>query len=254
MFFFGVFLEQVGIPLPSNFLLIVAGALAGAGDLELSFVILLTVFAATLGDTIWFYIGRSQGYKVLGFLCRISLEPDACVSSAKMMFFRHGEKSLLFAKFIPGLSTFAQPLAGAASMSIPRFFIFDVAGSLLWAIVFIGLGFIFSNQLEIVVEYASSFGWWFLGILVAALAAYIGRKVYLRRRLMRDLQIARISPGELKYLIESKKEVVIIDLRDTVDFEENPRLIHGSTRMPPDQLELRHEELPRDREIVLFCT
>lgn len=102
--FFGVFIEQVGIPLPSNLLLIVAGALAGLGQLELSLVVLLTVVAALFGDTIWFFIGRRRGFQVLGFLCRISLEPDYCVSGAKGMFIRHGERSLLIAKFVSVLA------------------------------------------------------------------------------------------------------------------------------------------------------
>lgn len=78
--FVGVLIEQIGIPLPSNLLLIVAGALAGLGQLELSLVILLTVSAALLGNTVWFYIGRRRGFQVMGFLCKISLEPDYCVS------------------------------------------------------------------------------------------------------------------------------------------------------------------------------
>ncbi|NNE65564.1 MAG: sulfurtransferase [Pyrinomonadaceae bacterium] len=252
--FFGVFLEQVGIPLPSNFLLIIAGALAGTGQLDLSLVVLLTLAAAIFGDTVWYFIGRARGYKVLGFLCKISLEPAACVSSARMMFLRHGEKSLLFAKFIPGLSTFAQPLAGASGMSLSRFLVFDGLGSLLWAIVFVGLGFLFSDQLEKVGDAASSFGWWAGLIIVLGLAFYFGRKLVLRKKLIKDLLVARITPEELNEIIEAEEEVTIIDLRDSPDFEANPKRIPMSLRMPPDELEQRHDELPRDRDIILFCT
>jgi membrane protein DedA with SNARE-associated domain len=252
--FFGVFIEQIGVPFPSNFLLIVAGALAGMGQNEFSIVILLTVLAATLGDTIWFYIGRSRGFQVLAFLCKMSLEPGYCVSSAKKMFTRHGAKSLLVAKFVPGFSTFAQPLAGATGMSLPRFLVFDALGSLIWVSVFVGLGYVFSNQLESVVDYASRFGWYFGALLILGLAGYIGRKILIRRRFMRDLSVARISPGELKYRIDAKEDIMIVDLRDSMDFEANPVLIPTSLRILPDDLEDRHEELYRDRDIVLFCT
>jgi membrane protein DedA with SNARE-associated domain len=252
--FFGVFIEQIGIPFPSNFLLIVAGALAGMGQNEFGLVILLTVIAATLGDTIWFYIGRARGIQVLGFLCKMSLEPGYCVSSAKKMFTKHGAKSLLVAKFVPGFSTFAQPLAGATGMSLPRFLVFDGLGSLIWVSVFVGLGYIFADQLEIVVDYASRFGWWFGAVLVAGLAVYIIRKIVIRKRFMRSLRVARIKPEELKEKIEADEDMMIIDLRDSLDFEANPVMIPTSLRISPDDLENRQEELYRDRDIVLFCT
>lgn len=252
--FLGVFAEQVGIPLPSNFLLIVAGALAGLGQLELSIVSFLAIFAALLGDTIWFYIGRSRGFQVLGFLCRISLEPDSCVSGAKGMFIRHGERSLLIAKFVPGFSTVAQPLAGATGMQLSRFLVFDGFGSALWTVVFVGLGYVFSNQLENVIEVATSFGWWFGLIIFAALSIYIGWKFYARQRFLRKLRVARIKPEELKTMLDTNEQVMILDLRDQLDFDLNPNLIPTALRMEPSELEERYGELPLDMDVVLYCT
>ncbi len=252
--FVGIFAEQVGVPIPSNFLLIVAGALAGRGELELSLIILLGIAAALLGDTIWFYIGRLRGFRVLGFLCRISLEPDSCVSGAKGMFTRHGERSLLIAKFVPGFSTVAQPLAGATGMRLSRFFIFDGLGSALWVAVFVGLGYIFSDQFEQVIEYATGFGWWFGVTLITALAVYIGWKFLIRQRFLRSLRVARIMAVDLKEMLDANKEVLIVDLRDPLDFEINPQLIPTALRMPPADFEARNLELPRDRDIVLYCT
>lgn len=252
--FFGIFVEQVGGPVPSNFLLIVAGSLAGRGELELSVIILLGVLAAMLGDTIWFYIGRLRGFRVLGFLCRISLEPDSCVSGAKGMFTRHGERALLIAKFVPGFSTVAQPIAGATGMPLSRFLIFDGLGSMLWVVIFVGLGYIFSDQFEQVIEYATGFGWWFGVVLVTGLAIYIGWKFLIRQRFLRSLRVARIMAVDLKEMLDSNNEVVILDLRDPLDFEVNPQLIPTALRMPPAELESRHGELPRDRDIILYCT
>ncbi len=252
--FFGVFIEQVGIPLPSNFLLISAGVLIGLGELDLLFVIFLTVFAAILGDTMWFYIGRKTGYRILGFLCKISLEPDICVNNAKIIFARHGERSLLVAKFVPGFSTFAQPVAGASKMSLPRFLIFDGLGSLLWAVVFVGLGYIFADQFEQVAEYVASFGWWFGALIIFALGTYFGYKLVKRQYILRNLRTARIEPETVKEHLDNGKELTIIDLRDELDFSLNPQIIPNALRMSPDEIEHRHEELPKDKEIILYCT
>ena len=251
--FFAVLIEQTGIPLPSNFVLIAGGAVAGSGELELGFLVVLATAAAIVGNTLWFYVGRARGYKILGVLCKISLEPAACVTNARMMFLRHGVKSLVAAKFVPGLSTFAQPLAGASGMSLGRFEFFNGIGTLLWSSVFLGLGYLFSDQLELVLANASSLGWWLMLIVVAGLAVYFGRLFILRRRTIRDLLMARITPDELKDLIESGEDVSIVDLREDYDFESQPQLIPKSVRMHPDELESRHEELPRDREIILCC-
>jgi membrane protein DedA with SNARE-associated domain len=252
--FFGVFIEQVGVPLPSNFLLIIAGVLIGMGQMDFTLTVFLAVLAALLGDTIWFYIGRKTGYKVLGFLCRISLEPDICVNNAKRIFSQHGDRSLLVAKFVPGFSTFAQPVAGASKMSLPRFLFFDGLGSLIWILVFVGLGYIFSDQFERVAEYATSFGWWFGGILILGLGAYIGWKAFKRQQFLRNLRTARIDPKDLKTQIEKGESITVIDLREKSDFDLNPQLIPTALRMSPDEIDHRHEELPRDKDIILYCT
>lgn len=249
-----VLLEQLGVPLPTPLLLLAAGALVGLGQLEISLVLLLVVVAALIGDTIWFYIGRRRGLQVLGFLCRISLEQDTCVSGAKGVFLRHGASSLLVSKFIPGFSTFAQPLAGATGMSISRFLLFDGFGSALWAITFVGLGYIFSEQFELVVGYAASFGWWFGLVLIAAIVGYAGWKFTARQRLIKSLRVTRIAPEELKRMLDEGEDVLIVDLRDALDFAERPGLIPTARRLPPEELESRHEELPRDRDLVLYCT
>lgn len=252
--FFSVLLEQLGVPFPTPILLLAAGALAGLGQLDLFLLTMLTIIAALLGDLVWFYIGRSRGYQVLGLLCKISLEPDSCVSGAKGIFLRHGASSLIVSKFIPGFSTFAQPLAGATGMSVSRFLAYDGLGAGLWAVVFLGLGYIFSEQFELIVSYATNFGWWFGAILIAALVFYVGWKFAARQRLIKSLRVARIAPEELKRMLDAGEDVLIVDLRDALDFAEHPDLIPTAWRLPPDELEARHEELPRDRDLVLYCT
>lgn len=252
--FFGVLAEQLGVPLPTMLILIAAGALVGVGSLNLIFVLALGVAAALIGDTVWFFFGRRRGLQVLNFLCRISLEPDSCVGGAKGVFLRHGARSLLVAKFIPGFTTFAPPLAGATGMSLVRFLAFDGAGSFVWVATFAVLGYFFSDRIEQIVGYATSFGWWFGAFIFVVFAGYAVWKLIERRRLIRSLRIARITPEELKKKLDAGEDVLIVDLRSTLDFESNPHLIPTARRIAPDELETKHEELPRNQELVLYCT
>src|SRR3954464_4545863 len=146
--FFWVLAEQSGLPIPSIPILLAAGALSASGDLGLFTSFTLAVVAALLGDLAWYQLGRRRGMKVLNFLCRISLEPDSCVRQTEAAFSKAGMKSLLFAKFIPGLGTAAPPLAGGFGASLPRFILFDLAGTALWVGSFMTVGWIFSHQIE----------------------------------------------------------------------------------------------------------
>ena len=252
--FLWVLAEQLGLPLPATPLLLAAGALAGAGQMNLWLALALAVLACMLGDVSWYQFGRLRGGKVLNLLCRISLEPDSCVRKTENAFVRHGSRSLLIAKFVPGLNTMAPPLAGIIGMRLGRFLIFDALGTLLYIGTFIGLGFVFSNQLEQVASRVASLGFSLLVILAGGLAAYIFWKYIQRRRFIRSLRIARITPEELRRKIEAGEEVVVVDLRGTLDFEAEPQTIPGAIRLAPDKVEEGHNQIPRDREIVLFCT
>jgi membrane protein DedA with SNARE-associated domain len=252
--FAGVFVEQLGLPLPSVPLLLAAGALAGAGRLSLALVLGLPIIAALISDSLWYELGRRRGVKVLQFLCRISLEPDSCVRRTESTFERHGARSLLVAKFIPGLSTAAPPLAGVFRMRLSRFLLFDALGALLWAGAFVGLGYGFSDQLERVANRAITLGSWLLVLLLGALGGYIAWKYVKRQRFLRQLRIARITPEELKDKLDAGEDVVIVDLRHSLDFEAEPGTIPGAHRLEPAALEEASDHIPRDRDVVLYCT
>jgi len=246
--------EQLGLPLPSTPLLLAAGALAGAGQMNIAIAIGLAVFASLLGDLSWYQFGKFRGGKVLNLLCRISLEPDSCVRKTEDVFVRQGARSLVLAKFVPGLNTMAPPLAGVIGMRLGRFLIFDALGALLYIGTFVLLGFIFSDQIEQVALRIANLGFWALLIVVGALAAYIIWKYVQRRRFIHSLRIARITPDELKHKIDSGEDVVVVDLRGSLDFEADPKTIPGAIRLAPDKMADGHQQIPRDREIVLFCT
>ena len=249
-----VFAEQIGLPIPSMPLLLAAGALAGTGHLSFFASLFYVMFAAVTADSIWYQLGRRKGIKILQLLCKISLEPDSCVRRTEGVFSKQGARSLLLAKFLPGLGTVAPPLAGIFHMRARRFLLFDAMGSLLWAGTFLGLGYVFSGELDWVAEHLASLGGWLLVLLLGALASYIGYKFAARQRFLRELRISRITVDELKEKIDAGEELVIVDLRHSMDFEAEPETIPGAFRMDSKELEEKNDRLPRDREVILYCT
>lgn len=249
-----VFAEQGGLPVPSIPLLLAAGALAGTGRLNLAIALLCCLLAAVSADTIWYQLGKTQGIRVLQFLCRISLEPDSCVRRTEGLFEKQGARSLLFAKFLPGLNTVATPLAGIFHMRLRKFLLFDALGSLLWAGTFLGIGYIFSGQIERIAEQAEHLGGGLFVILIAALTAYIAYKYVGRQRFLRNLRVSRISVEELKRKLDEGEELAIVDLRHSLDFEADPETIPGAFRMDSSELQDKTNRLPQDREVILYCT
>src|SRR5256884_7302044 len=217
-----VFVGQVGLPLPSMPLLLAAGALAGTGHLSFFASLFYVILAAVAADSIWYQLGRRKGIKILQLLCKISLEPDSCVRRTEGVFSKQGARSLLLAKFLPGLSTVAPPLAGIFHMRPRRFLLFDAAGSLLWAGSFLGLGYIFSGEIERIAEHLAALGGWLLVLSLGILGRAITSKFVVRQRFLSYLGISRITVDELKEKIDSGEELVIVDLRHSMDFEADP--------------------------------
>jgi membrane protein DedA with SNARE-associated domain len=252
--FLYVFADQVGLPLPAVPMLLAAGGLAGAGRLSFPVAVVLSVIASLLADLIWYLIGRLRGSRVLGLLCRVSLEPDTCVRRTENLFLRHGVRSLLFAKFIPGLSTVAPPLAGIVGVSVLRFSLYSAAAAFLWTGAWMSVGYLAGNALERVAARAGHFGTILAAALAAVVAGYVIFKWIQRRRFLRSLRIARISPAELKARLDGGEALLIVDLRTAIDVEATPYAIPGAVRVAAEDLEYRHPDLPRDRDIVLYCS
>ncbi len=249
-----VFVEQIGIPLPAAPWLMAAGALAGAGKMNWLEALLAAAFGSLLADLIWFYLGRYYGNRVLGLLCRISLEPDSCARRTHNLFTRHGMRGLVAATFIPGLSTLAPPLAGSSGVSIPRFLFFDGLSSVLHGGCFILVGVLFSQQLEQVINALAGLGRSALGVIGGLVAIYIAFKYVQRQRLLRELRIARITVDELHQKQEAGENPMILDLRPHVELEQDPSLIRGALHMSMEEVERRQQEIPRDRDVVLYCS
>ncbi|HEX4965477.1 MAG TPA: VTT domain-containing protein [Thermoanaerobaculia bacterium] len=252
--FANVFLEQIGAPIPALPTLIVAGALAAQGRMSLPALLGMALVAALLADTVWFLLGRWQGHRVLKTLCRLSLSPDSCVRGTEDMFERAGMPSLLYAKFIPGYSTVAPPLAGATGRSLGAFLLWDGFGTLLWIGSGVLLGGIFHRAIDKVLLYLETLGFWALVVLGVGLLLVIAVKWWQRKRVARLLHLARISVPELKRLLDAGEAPAIVDVRNRSSHLHDPRRIPGALRMTFDEIDEKLAELPRDREVVLYCT
>jgi len=246
-----VLLEQMGLPIPAAPLLIAAGALARAGKMNLTFAVALAFVAVILADLFWYSLGRYRGGRILKLLCRISLEPDSCVRRTENLFVRRGVHALLVAKFVPGLNTAAPSLAGIFRMPVRRFMVYDSLGALFWVVTVTSLGLMFSDQLE---QIALRWGGWLVAVLAGSLAAYVLWKFIQRRRFLRRLRIARITPKELMDKLTAQENISIVDLRQPMDIEAFPQMIPGALRIAMEEIEERHGEIPRDRDVVLYCS
>jgi membrane protein DedA with SNARE-associated domain/rhodanese-related sulfurtransferase len=249
-----VFIDRIGVPLPSAPWLLAAGALAVASKMNWLTALVAAAFGGLLADMIWFYLGRHFGKSVLGFLCRISFEPDSCARRTQNLYTRYGMRGLVVSKFIPGLSTLAPPLAGNSGISTPRFIFFDGLSSMLHAACLILVGVLFSRQLEQIISALAGLGHGAIGVVAGLVALYIGYKYFQRYRLLHELRMARITVDELHQQQEAGEKPMILDLRPHIELAQNPSLIRGAIHMAMDEVEHRHQEIPRDRDIILYCS
>ena len=250
--FFWILAEQGALPIPSIPLLLVCGALVKSGHLTGTAVLFSGLVACLIADSMWFQIGRSRGSKVLAFLCRLALEPDSCVRQTEGGFARYGVRFLLISKFIPGMSALTAPLAGSAGASWIQFLIYDCLGAAVWISSWATVGYIFSRQLDEVGDVVGRAGFRLMLLIVVLTGGWIAWKYFQRRRFFRKLAMARIPVGELERMLDSGEEVVIIDVRGALAKPRDP--IPGAIRIPLSEIEARHKEVPRDRDVILFCT
>jgi membrane protein DedA with SNARE-associated domain len=253
--FANVLLEQLGLPIPAVPTLIVAGALSVEKDVSAAAVLGVALVACLIADSVWYALGARHGFPILKTLCRVSLSPDSCVRQTTAAFERWGMPSLLVAKFIPGFSTVAPPLAGAVGRRPLAFLAFDAGGSLLWAGSAVLLGALFHKAIDHAIEYLAGIGGRAVVLMATALALFIAWKWWQRRRFYRALRMARITPAELHELrSQGSAPVVVVDVRTSGSRVGDPRRIPGASAMTFDEIAEKASSLPRDREIVLYCT
>jgi membrane protein DedA with SNARE-associated domain len=254
-FVFGnVLVEQAGLPIPAVPVLVVAGALAADGKLSAWRLLGAAVVAAAAADSLWFTLGRRQGRRMLKTVCRVAVSPDSCVRRMEWLYQRFGLRSLLFCKFVPGFSTLAPTLAGTLRAPRWRFLLFDTLGAAIWAASAMGAGALFHTALDRVLGVLDRMGSLALLVLATALAGYVGWRFLQRRRFRRELRMARISVEELTGRLAEPEPPLVVDVRTPRGVRLDSRRIPGSLRLSFDEIEERMSELPRARELILYCT
>lgn len=255
--FVTTFAARVGLPVPAAAVLVVAGGIAAIAEpVLLLALVAAALLANVLGDAVWFYAGRAYGYRFMRLLCKISISPDSCVRSSESLITRWGGLSLVAAKFVPGVSVVAPPMAGALGMSSWRFLAFETMAALLWVGVFLGLGWIFREQIEAVLDALANAGGVATAALVAVLAAMLALRWWRRRSVLRIASMPRASIDELLALLAGEAPPIVVDVRGEAGVQVDPRRIPGALSIPLKALQQRRAALPfddRGREIILYC-
>jgi len=254
LLFAWVFIEQLGIPLPATPVLLAAGALSVDGQLSFPLALLAGVAASITADTAWFFVGRRYGHHVLRLLCKLSLEPTICVRRTQNSFGRRRAVTLMTAKFVPGLATLAPPVAGQNGMTYPQFLVFDTIGASLWVGALLTVGRLFGDALKRDPSLLDWVGRFSGALLVLGILGFFIGRVLRRRMVIKKLVASRLEPEELKRQLDAGEPVYIVDLRHPLELLPDPFVLPGALHISPEALAARHLEIPRDRDIVLYCT
>jgi membrane protein DedA with SNARE-associated domain len=250
------FAEAIGLPVPAAIAILTAGAVSAYGKLHIYSVLGISFATMLAGDVILYFTGRVSGWALLGFLCRLSANPETCILRSAEYFYRRGKLTLLFAKFIPGINTMSPPLAGSMKMRLSQFLQFDSLGVLFYISAYSFAGYVFSDFLRAITRGVRSAGSAAEVVLGVGLAAYIVYRIWIYRKYRLLDGVPRIPVEELARRLASEKaqSVIVADVRSHGYYDADSQRIAGSVRLEPNNLEEEIKKLPHDREIYLYCT
>jgi membrane protein DedA with SNARE-associated domain/rhodanese-related sulfurtransferase len=239
--------------------MLAAGTLSAAHKFHVAYAIPVIMLACLISDSAWYLLGKRYGRRVLNLLCRFSLEADSCVSKTQHTMGRRGAVTLLFAKFVPGLSTMAAPIAGQGKMDYLEFVGYDMAGSLIWACTWLFAGRFFGDLAKRSSDFFGILSHFAALLVLLMVVGVIVYRLMNRHRFRKELRVLRLEPSELRKMIEDAMRLgaelpFIVDLRHPLDVLTDPLVLPGALRIGPEELKLRRELLPRDRDVVLYCT
>ena len=240
----------MGLPVPAAVGLLIAGGASARHDLFAAKALLFALSAMLLGDNFLFLLGRKTGWWLLSALCRISLNPEACIMRSADSFYRRGRVMLLFAKFLPGVNTMAPPLAGSMNMPQWQFSLLDLGGASLYILTYFGAGYLFSDVLTAILRRYSEFGSLFGWAIAAAFALWIANRIRIWFQGRLQSPVPMLDPDA----VALREKVAIFDVRSHGYYDEGTLRIKGSIRLEPNALNEHLDKLPKDREIVLYCT
>ena len=251
-----VFVESIGLPLPAALALVAGGAAVAAGTLRAPVLLLAAVSAMLLGDSLLYVLGNRTGWALLGFLCRVSSNPETCILRSAESFYKRGRAAVLIAKFVPGVNAMAAPLAGSMKMPFEQFLGLDLIGAAVYTLAYGGIGFLFRDFLAVIIRSFQTAGH---AVEIAILAAFLGYAVY-RSWLYRKHRMYRVVPRvqvfELAKLLQSAgaDRIVVADVRSHGYYDSGAMRIRGSIRIEPNNLSEAIAALPRDKDLYLYCT
>ncbi len=254
-----VLMEQAGIPVPSVPLMLAAGTMSAAHKLTLAYAFPAILLACIISDSMWFFLGRRHGTKVMNLLCRFSFEAATCVEKTQRTVGSRGPITLLFAKFVPGLSTMAAPIAGQARIPYWRFLLYDTAGTLMWAGAWLFAGRFFGDIAKRSNEFFGLLTHFAFGLVFLMVIGVLIFRIVKRRQFLGELRGLRLEPEQLMAMMEDARLAdlplpYIVDLRHPLDILPDPRALPGAVHIGPEDLKERNAIIPRDRDVVLYCT
>ena len=251
-----VFAEAIGLPVPAALALVAAGAAVASHVLRVEILLPLTLTAMVAGDTLLFVAGRYSGWTLLGFLCKVSANPESCILRSAESFYKRGKTTLVIAKFVPGVNTMGPPLAGSMKMRFGQFLQFDALGAVLYILAYFVLGFVGRDFLKAIGRGFQTAGHAVEEVLLIGLVVYVIYRVWLMRKNRVYRVVPRIQVQELieKLASEAAGRVLVVDVRSHGYYDPEAARIKGSVRIEPNNLEQELQKFPKDKDIYLYCT
>jgi membrane protein DedA with SNARE-associated domain len=254
---FGLLLaEAIGLPFPAAIALVAAGAAVASHVLWGPSVLLIALTALLLGDTIQFWLGRYMGWALLGFLCRVSINPETCILRSAESFYKRGKITLVIAKFIPGVNTMAAPLAGSMKMRFSQFLRLDLLGAMTYSVTYLSLGYLSRDFLAAILRGFHAAGLAMEIVILAALLTYAIYRVvqYRKHKMYRVVPRVQVQELALRLASEEGNRVLIVDVRSHGYYDSGSARIKNSIRIEPNNLDDEIKNLPKDKDIYLYCT
>ncbi len=248
------FIETIGLPVPAALAFLTAGAASAYGILNPFLAFGSAFLAMLIGDMLMYSVGKYSGWALLGVLCRLSANPETCILRSAEYFYKRGKRTLLFAKFIPGVNTMSPPLAGSMRMQTTTFLTYDAIGTTLYVLTYGALGYTFSHFLKAITQGLRTAGVAMEVVLGVGIVLYALYRIYLYRKYRVYGLVPRVSVDDLAQTVNGDPRPMIVDVRSHGYYDAGTERIHGSIRIEPNNLEEEAKNLPREREIYLYCT
>ncbi len=248
--------EAVGLPFPAAIAMVAAGAAIASHTLSAPGVLLAAMVALLIGDSVQFWLGRISGWALLGFLCRLSMNPETCILRSAESFYKRGKMTLLVAKFIPGVNTMAAPLAGSMKMHFGQFLRLDFVGALLYCSTYLLIGYVSRDFLAATLNSFHEAGLAMEVMVVGALLIYAIYRLAQFHKYRKYDVVPRVQVQELAARLAAGEgdRVLIVDVRSHGYYDRGSERIKGSLRIEPNNLDEEIKNLPKDKDIYLYCT